>query len=356
MTRKAVVISLLLLASCTVFASKILAQCILSEDDIRDFSTKSVFEFFLESDGYGASFAKWHRAISDAPVISVFNVSGHVPYEENIIKANLVTFTKGSTLEFMNVETSFWAIVTERLVFQGENITIARNANYTVPPQESAPPGSHGNNFHGRSGCCHGARGGNGGHGSRGVKGGSQNLPCLVVIAEAVELRNADPDTIFVRLPGIAGGHGGNGGRGGNGGQGEAGADASFGTYRCRRTPRDGGGGGNAGNGGPAGHGGDGGNGGDILYIGNRDDGVEFMSFQIFNEGGVPGQPGAPGHPGSPGKGGDRGHARGRPCFRNAVKGPDGSGGATGNQGSVGRPGKRGQEQIIAVTSLPYFN
>lgn len=351
MTRKMALFSLSLLASCFIFTSKVQARCIIADSHIRDFSASNPLSFFLENSTNSELF----RAVKDAPTVDVFNVSGHVSYTENIIKAHLVTFTAGSTLEFMNVDAPFWAIVAEKLVFQGEKSTITRKTSHTIPTPEPRAQGYNGPSY-GRSDCCDGRKGGTGGEGTQGRKGGSEDLPCLLVIAQTVELRNVDPDTISVWLQGIDGGRGGNGGRGGDGGKGEGGANASWKVFKgCQVIAQSGGDGGDGGKGGRAGDGGDGGRGGDLIFIGNRDDGERFMGFRIFNEDGQPGQPGEPGDPGSPGSGGDRGHRNGRPCGSKQEPGDRGQPGQLGQQGTVGNPGQRGQEQIIVIPDLSFL-
>ena len=356
MIRKVIVLSLVFAASCLMVAGNVSAQrCIITADAVKDFEKPGgLLDFIVDSDGQGTSFAEWHLAIKGAQNVNTFNVSGHVRLQENIIKADLVTFTEGSTLEFMNVDAPFWAIVTRNLVFQGKNVTIRRNAGYTIATPAPVD-GSNGRSGGGRNCCAGGRAGGRGEDGRHGTMGGSRNLPCFLVIAESVDLESINPDAISVEMAGISGGRGGDGGRGGNGGHGQAGANASFGTFKCKREPQDGGRGGNGGNGGNAGPGGNGGAGGDVLFIGSRDHGTTFMRFQIHNEGGPGGGPGEPGRPGNRGNGGDRGHRRGRPCFRSSHSGAHGSDGRWGSKGAVGATGDRGREQIIVVKGLPYW-
>ena len=313
-------------------------------------TANGVVEFVFEDDGDGREYATWTAAMRAAEFRSAFNVSGHVRYPGNVIKATLVTFSTESMLEFTDVDAPFWAIVAEKLVFEGE-ATVSRNRDYALPTPDPAFDGSLGQGYGGRSGCCHGRAGHPGANGGDGRVGFSKHLPCFLVIAESVEVRgDTRPEDIRVNLRGIDGGKGGKGGKGGDGGQGEAGADASWGGFRCRRTQRDGGNGGAAGSGGRGGNGGHGGRGSDVLFIGPRSAGETFMSFQIRNKGGKPGSEGEPGGSGSPGAGGDRGHARGRLCFRSAQPGARGAYGSRGAPGSSGDWGAAGAKGIVAVT------
>ena len=152
---------------CPLLTPKTLGQCIVSGDEIRDFSSRHILEFFVESDSISA---EWAREMREAQTVSVFNVSDHIRYEDNVIKAGLVTFSPDSTLEFVNVAAPFWAIVTERLVFQGNNVTIARNLNYLVD-QENGADGANGVGYSGRSSNSHGRHGQRGQGGEDGRKG-----------------------------------------------------------------------------------------------------------------------------------------------------------------------------------------
>ena len=347
--KKFTLFSLLLLVSCFTFTSKVFSQCATIQDSVLDFS-KNPSVFFQLGDVIVHTNQPWYSLLVNAPILDVFNVSGHVRYQDNFIKADLVTFSAGSTLEFMKIDAEFWAIVTKKLIFQGENITITRNTSYTFPQPSSASQGSSGaHRPHG-----HQAHGSAGGRGSTGKKGDSTSLPCLLIIAQEIEFGDNDLSTISFRLQGIDGGPGGDGGRGGNGGSGGHGHNASMRWIKCAREPGDGGNGGNAGPGGRGGDGGDGGRGGDIIFIGNQDQGEILMSVQILNESGKPGRPGNGGSSGTPGSGGHKGSRKGT-CQRTAYNGKKGSDASSGSTGNPGLSGQRGIEQIIVVPDLSSF-
>ena len=248
---------LLSLCFCWVIADDALAQCRIVVNDVNA-TSRDIRDFFLDIP-LGSD---WYRAIRNTPVIDVFNVSGTVIQEENIVRADVVTFSAGSKLEFQDVEAPFWAIVTQRLVFQGANISIARPENpRPIPKPDQADDGDGGH--HGSTGSRHGTDGRDGQPGNPGQKGSTVDLPCLLIVAGNLELtENASPSSIYLALEGFTGGPGGDGGDGGSGGDGGDGRNASQRNFSCRRETGDGGDGGNGGLGGIGGMGGDGGKGG----------------------------------------------------------------------------------------------
>ena len=196
--------------SCGIYTRPALAQCLVEDAAVMDASEEPL-AFFLSSDKY----SDWFHAIRNAPRIDVFNVSGHILYEKDIIKADLVTFTLGSTLEFVNVDVPHWIIAARKLEFQDRNNAIKRNGDYTTPTPRPARSGNPGRNGRGHPNGRNGDHGRPGERGPQGQKGGSKNLPCLLIFAESVEFLEPNQDTIQIRLEGIDGGRGGNGGRGG---------------------------------------------------------------------------------------------------------------------------------------------
>ena len=276
------------------------AQCIEQRGEVLDYSDEHPGEYFL----FGAG-RHWAGPIRDASHRDAFNVSGYARYPGNIIWADEVRFSPKSTLEFTNLNAPFWAIVARKLIFEEGEIAITRSTSYVV---EAAKNGSHGESgiegsrktgwLNGR----HGHHGDSGRSGSAGMDGASgKSVPCLIIIAQTVQLLQP---TVSVNLDGFDGGRGGNGGNGGNGGDGERGRKGASSALRCERQCGNGGNGGHAGSGGAAGAGGNGGDGGDFVFIGNRRDGMRIMSLPIRNAGGTGGKPGTPGKAGIAGRGG----------------------------------------------------
>ena len=320
--------------------------------DIQQFSSYS--DFVLRSDMEGSNLSTWSRLIRGAPRTSYFSVTGHVPTDKNIIKADRVVFNQGSTLEFRNLDAEFWAIVATTFEFNfrqrgedastapdpSEQVRITRHANYPSIPAPEAQHGRDGTSYDGiRAYNTDGRRGGNGSDGQDGQMGVTKELPCLLLVASEIIFNNlggSEPlsDRVIFNLEGIPGGPGGNGGDGGAGGKGEAGANASWSVFQgCRVIAQSGGNGGDGGDGGRGGKGGNGGDGGDLLFIGDAEAGSRLLSAAIVNRPGTPGRGGRPGIGGRAGTGGDRGHRGARPC--GSSQRPGGSGHDGGSRGRV---------------------
>ena len=131
--------------------------------DIPQFSSYS--EFVLRSDAEGSNLSAWSRYIRNAPRTSHFDVTGHVPTNETIIKADRVVFNQGGTLEFQNLDAEFWAIIAKTFEFNfrlrgqdtstdprsSEQVRIIRSAGYSIPVPKQAGDGSSGRSYHGRA-------------------------------------------------------------------------------------------------------------------------------------------------------------------------------------------------------------
>ena len=325
------------------------ADCTLGEEEVLDLTAGNALSYFLRlTDGSALV-----RSLRQAEVHDVFNVTDRVELGkgESVVKANLVTFSEGGTLHFMNVEAPFWAIVADELRIHGSGDAttgIVRNADYVLERADRGTIGRHGVG-ESRSRDDHGRPGEKGGDGGDGEAGHSRNLPCLFVIARHVAFPDGTgPQEFTLHLPGIRGGDGGNGGPGGNGAHGQAGNHGDDHWLKCRNEPGDGGRGGDGGTGGDGGRGGRGGNGGSVVFVGDQDDGRLFLSAQLRQEPGEPGSPGKPGSGGKRGEGGDDGSRNGV-CQRNASEGPPGNRGKTGNTGESGERGNRGRSQVVSV-------
>ena len=352
---KTLVTSLALTASLVVFGlgqTNLLAQCISQDGSIVTSYKGDWQSFFLESGTYG----EWYRAIRSVTAEkNTLVITGHKAQDKNILRADSLVFSADSTLEFTNVDAPFWAIVAQRIEFQGSNVTITRSRNYTIDQRKRGPAGANGGNGHGWSNGRNGSRGRDGQHGRHGAKGWSKALPCLLILAETVHAKQEYRDTIRIELEGITGGRGGDGGNGGNGGNGNNGRSSASTVIECRRDPGNGGDGGDAGNGEAAGDGGDGGVGGDLLFLGDEEAGKTIMTFQIRNGGGTGGEPGNPGLPGRPGRGGRRGSREGW-CQSVKRNGRDGISGYPGPSGKRGAPGQKGGEQVVVIDDMPLLS
>ena len=334
--------------------------------DIQQFSTYS--EFVLQSDMVGSKLLAWSRYIRGTRHQSHFNVTGHLPTRETIIKADRVVFNQGATLEFQNLDTEFWAIVARTFEFNfrlrregistdpqpSDQVRIIRDAGYFISAPEPASQGASGTSYHDRAPKGHtGARGGTGRVGVTGIDGDDKELPCLLLIASKIVFNNVDSellsDRIVFQLEGIPGGPGGQGGVGGRGGRGQDGGDASMRWFSCRAIAQEGGDGGTGGRGGDGGKGGKGGDGGDILFIGNSDAGTRLLSAAVVNRPGIAGLGGPPGIGGPGGKGGGPGRRNGRPCGSEQERGSDGSVGRRGDPGPGGDPGAQGSILIVGL-------
>ena len=346
-------VALISFSICLLTTSSAAADCILGEENIVNHTEENGLSYF---ENFGSSGYALVQEITRAETVDVFNVSGSIELGsgQNIIKSNLVTFSEGGLLKFMDVEAPVWAIIAEDFRVHGRSgvkTGIFRNPDYTLEKRLARDTGDRGKSYseNTRHASSHGADGGRGNDGMRGELGESRNLPCLIVITRNVEFsEQSSPQYFTVDLSGIRGGDGGDGGNGGDGGDGQAGNHAEYKGLNCRNEAGDGGSGGDGGTGGDAGHGGRGGNGGSIIFIGIEEHGRRFLSSQVFQEPGEPGQPGSAGLGGSFGQGGDDGSREGF-CLRNAVVGELGKPGLVGNPGSVGENGIRGRSQIISV-------
>ena len=187
--------------------------------EIQEFSSYS--EFVLLSDAEGSNLSEWNRSIRAAPHTSLYySVTGHVPTNETVIKADSIVFNQGGTLEFQNLDARFWAIVAKTLVFnfrprgedtstapdRSEQVRIVRHANYSVPIHDQASHGQDGgrhNRARARKGVV-GRTGNPGEHGAPGIPGGTKELPCLVLIVSDVVFNGSNSTTPNANVRGLS--------------------------------------------------------------------------------------------------------------------------------------------------------
>ena len=253
------------------------------------------------------------KAIQAAPTKSRFGVAGYVPYREQVLKAEVLTFNARSLLEFQQASVPFLAIAAKDLYIE---IPATRDE---VAKISRAPDAAFGN-LNGRkgdggipgrsSGRDDGAHGGNGGPGGTGEAGRTAAIPTIYVFFQRAHTTTGNPATsglLRFLMDGVPGGSGGEGGPGGNGGNGARGQPSECNVLECRAGPGIGGNGGAGGSGGRGGDAGAGGIGGVVVLAGPKTDWQYAAFFEIRNEGGRAGLPGSPGRPGSPGYAGDGG-------------------------------------------------
>lgn len=280
---------------------------------------------------FAGSFSELVDTIRSAPNTTVISISGEYHAKGWILKADTIVFDDGAKLVFDDVSAPYWVIVAKELKFSAPNyrgvilrprgVLAGAGAGGATPQGRPNTPPQAPNKDHGYPGQG-GSAGGVGG------RGGTQQLPPLFIVANAVSFQpTGDQSSGFldlrIWLPGIDGGVGGRGGTGGQGGDGGSGGNGVSQMFDCAGGPGDGGNGGDGGPGGQGGPGGSGGNGGDVYYVGSRQALDELEFSRVLNPGGQPGAGGGPGKPGSGGNGGPRG-ARTGWCNGGSAGGPGG--------------------------------
>lgn len=275
-------------------------------------------------------------AVRSAQARQIYPVAGFQITNDQIIKADDISFAADSALVFNNLNYPFLVICARRLLFSAPRArtTIARRMDIQ---SAGARDGQRGYSPPIKGGG--GANGDAGGEGGAGEDGhGIASLPHVFLMTDEIVEQPGSPQPVFVNLsvlfPGIDGSNGGRGGDGGNGADGtggEAAKDNEWG-FGCDHGGGNGGYGGPGGVGGRGGNGGQGGNGASVWLVGSTN-ALNVLQFSnIANDPGMPGrggEGGRPGHPGGGGGGGSGSHF----C----------SGGNPGGAGPPANPPSRGQ-------------
>jgi hypothetical protein len=291
-------------------------------------------------------------AVIAEPKLNAIGVAGFVRSSNQILKADVVTFSTRSLLQLENVSSPFVVIAAKDLFIEippnkAETAKIARapDAQFgdLIGPKGQA--GSTG----WTSGKEDGAHGGKGGEGGTGITGATATLPDLYIFFERINTSNGNPSTgglLTVLANGVNGGQGGQGGVGGSGGNGATGTPSSSTGYSCSAGPGRGGDGGPRGSGGRGGNGGTGGRGGSVFLVGPKAEWGKAAFFEVIQSPGKGGAPGAPGVPGEAGYPGGGGVVR-FPCNG---RGPGNPGGpAVPNNLGPGDPGSDGAQGTKAL-------
>ena len=287
-------------------------------------------------------------------VQSLFPVNGSEPFAGNVLKADVINFSRNSELVLHNVSTPYIVIVAREVKFPDATSSYRVRFDNVVAPQGSAGiGGSRGADGEGESNFT-GHPGAGGSAGTNGGPGARQFLPHVYFVVDHFSVAN-DPAprsiNLAMKLTGIAGGIGGAGGAGGDGGNGARGHRGSDGPGRCRHAGGRGGAGGNAAVGGVGGDGAQGTRGGSLTFVSTGLGVSQFGYAPIQNQGGVGGGGGAAGRTGRPGGGGSGG--RGSHFCNGGNSGSAGASPAAASPGNEGGPGMKGKTTLISVPLIP---
>jgi len=287
-------------------------------------------------------------------VHSLFPVNGSEPFAGNVLKADVINFSRDSELVLHNVTTPYIVIAAREVKFPDATSSYRVRFDNVVAPQGNAGVGgARGADGEGETDFT-GHPGAGGSAGTSGGPGARQFLPHVYFVVDHFSVAN-DPAprsiNLAMKLTGIAGGIGGAGGAGGDGGSGARGHKGSDNFHSCKHGAGRGGKGGDGAIGGTGGDGAQGTRGGSLTFVSTGLGVSQFGYASIQNQGGAGGIGGAAGNAGRPGGGGPGGH--GSHYCHGGNSGSAGGTPAAASAGNEGTPGMKGKTTLISVPLIP---
>lgn len=301
-------------------------------------------------------------AIKNAPLTqTLIPITGDERFNQQIIKANEISFSPGSRLTLTNINAPWIVIAAKTIKFASPTTYSFISRDPTIDSAGRGADGSVGSkgaDNPGETGRT-GNPGGAGGPGRPGGAGGVLQLPTIYIVVGSFD----DPKgpippgvlnlVIFDR--GVNGGDGGTGGKGGDGGHAGNGKEGATHLFDCGEGGGPGGTGGTAGPGGRGGDAGPGGNGGNIVFVVTQQAYNDLSFFTINNVGGQSGTPGHGGPVGYPGQGGGGANSNG--YCQATHSGPSGAYPSPSNlgDGSTAQDGAKGSVTAAIIPVVPQF-